>query len=202
MFKWTVSWDFSIQVFFRESSSLKHLEPNFFENSLRYRTSRCTTGVNDTEGKFCPRYRWCRWFRWQISHRCQRHWRQIIAFLIEDFSICHRCQRRQCCTLSCKYLHKLNSTNVILRSLGETDSRKKMWSQKSRGTGSLNFSCPPAPCENYRSMKHQLFIGLDLIKNCIWILLCTVSRICFMYSKYTRIGAGVGKSRPSTWRPR
>ncbi len=27
---------------------------------------RCTIGINDTGGKFCHRYRWCRWYWWQI----------------------------------------------------------------------------------------------------------------------------------------
>ncbi len=60
------------------------------------RKSRCTTGVNDTGGKFaaginetggkfCHQFPLCCWHRWQNCHRCQRYRRQI----------CRRCQRRR-----------------------------------------------------------------------------------------------------------
>ncbi len=69
---------------------------------------RCTIGINDTGGKFCHRYRWCRWYWWQImgtisdclhlkvnlkeevylhvNSTNQRYPNKIIkTFLIEDF---------------------------------------------------------------------------------------------------------------------
>jgi hypothetical protein len=58
--------------FFHESSSPKPLKITlgsfciFLENRGDIRKSRCNTGINDTCGKFCHRYRWCRWYRWQI----------------------------------------------------------------------------------------------------------------------------------------
>ncbi len=40
--------------------------------------SRCTTfGINDTSGKICNQYYWCRWFRWKICHWCQWYRQQI-----------------------------------------------------------------------------------------------------------------------------
>jgi hypothetical protein len=56
--------------------------------------------------------------------------------MIEDFSICHRCQQHRWCTLSCEYLCEFEKKNLtvlmihILRGLRETDSRKKLEVEK------------------------------------------------------------------------
>jgi hypothetical protein len=56
--KMTVPRDFSLQVFFHESSSPKPLIISLasfqilFENSIGIRSSRCTTGVFDTGSKW------------------------------------------------------------------------------------------------------------------------------------------------------
>ncbi len=58
------------------------------------------------------------------TQRCPN--KLIKIFLIENFFICHRCQRHQWCTLNCKYLREFrNGPNGILRGLEETDSWKK-----------------------------------------------------------------------------
>ncbi len=106
---------------------------------------RSTTSI-DNSGKFCLRYPWCCWYRWQIlgtisncwhlkvilkekmylydistTQRCSK--KIIKTFLIEDFFICHRCQRHRWCTLSCTNFRKIwNGPNSILRGLGESDS--------------------------------------------------------------------------------
>ncbi len=113
LFKGTVSRNFLPQVFF-----MNHLAPSpliitlgsfriFSKIRGDIRKSRCTTGVNDTGGKFanginntggkfatginntggkfCHRFPLCCWHRWQICHRCQRYRLQI----------CRRCQRRR-----------------------------------------------------------------------------------------------------------
>ncbi len=84
--------------FFRESPSPKPLIITLGSfrifPSIRgdIHKSKCTTGVNDTGGKFANgvndtggkffhQFPLCCWHRWQICHRCQRHRRQI----------CHRC---------------------------------------------------------------------------------------------------------------
>jgi len=70
-FKGTVSRDFLLLVFFRESSSPK--PPIIALGSFRIiskirgdiRQSRCTTGIYDTGDKFCHQNNWCCWYRWQ-----------------------------------------------------------------------------------------------------------------------------------------
>jgi hypothetical protein len=42
-----------------------------------------------------------------VNSTCQRCQNKIIkTFMIEVFSICHRCQQHRWCTLSCKYLRE------------------------------------------------------------------------------------------------
>ncbi len=68
--------------------------------------SRCTTGTNDTNRKFCYQFRkscWYRWqschlyqrYRWQICHRCQRHRWQIATGQRHRRQIYHWCKRHQ-----------------------------------------------------------------------------------------------------------
>ncbi len=76
--------------FFHESSYPKLLKITLgsFQKKINLgdlRKSPCTTIINDTGGKFCHRYRWCYWYRWQICQQCQWYRQQI----------CHRCQRYQ-----------------------------------------------------------------------------------------------------------
>jgi hypothetical protein len=40
--------------------------------SINGTSSKFATGINDTGDKFCHQFRWCCWYRLQISHRCQR----------------------------------------------------------------------------------------------------------------------------------
>jgi hypothetical protein len=69
--------------FFHESPSPKQLKITLgsfrFFSKIRgdIRKSRCTTGVNDTGGKFCHQFPLCCWHRWQICRRCQRRRWQI-----------------------------------------------------------------------------------------------------------------------------
>jgi hypothetical protein len=48
-------------------------EPDPVMRRYPIRKSRCTTGINDTSGKFCHQHNWCCWHRWQICHQCQRY---------------------------------------------------------------------------------------------------------------------------------
>ncbi len=43
---------------------------------------RCTTGINDTSGKFYYRYRWCCWYQRQIFQYSQWHRLQIMGKII------------------------------------------------------------------------------------------------------------------------
>ncbi len=56
---------------------------NFLKIRRDIRKSRCTTGMNDTGGKFCHQYRWCCWYQGQICRRWQRRRRQL-ANVIND----------------------------------------------------------------------------------------------------------------------
>ncbi len=73
----------SMSIFSLKGSVTKFLASGFFMNHLcsqirgDIRKSRCNTGIHDTGGKFCHRYRSCCWHRWQIKI--------INTFLIEDF---------------------------------------------------------------------------------------------------------------------
>jgi hypothetical protein len=72
LFKWKVLRDFCIRVF-HESSSPKPLKITFgsfrifSKNRGEICKSRCTTCINDTDCKFCHRYRWCRISRGTVS---------------------------------------------------------------------------------------------------------------------------------------
>ncbi len=110
--------------FFHESSSPKpHFDNfDFFENLWRY-----------SQVKEHHQYQRHRWQTLPpVPQRCPN--KIIKTFLIEDFSICHRCQGHRWWTWSCKYLREFskkcrNSPTGILRSLGETDSWKNLKSK-------------------------------------------------------------------------
>ncbi len=67
-----MSRDFLLQVFFHESPSPKPIIITLgsFRIFSKFRgdigKSRCTTGVNDTGGKFSHKFPLCCWHRWQI----------------------------------------------------------------------------------------------------------------------------------------
>ena len=87
--KGLVSQDFLLLVFFMNQFTphprVFHLDRFEFFPKIRgdIRESRCTTGINDTGGKFATginrRHNCCRYqrHRRQICHRCQRRRRQI-----------------------------------------------------------------------------------------------------------------------------
>ncbi len=106
-YKETVSRDILLQ-FFHE-----FIFPQAPENNIRViynfltNSSRSTTGINNTVGKFCHLNHWCRLYRWQICHQGQRYlWKiyilillpkgvktkQLKLFLLKIFSTCHLCQ--------------------------------------------------------------------------------------------------------------
>ncbi len=89
------------------------------------------TGINDTGGKFSHQFLLCCWHRWQImgtlsgcihlkvnlkekiyiyvnstNQKCPN--KIIKIFLLEDFSICHRCLWHWWCTLSREYLREFS----------------------------------------------------------------------------------------------
>jgi hypothetical protein len=78
--KGTVYPKFFASGFFHESSSPNPLKITLgsfwiFSKILRdIRKSRCTTGINDTSGKFCRQYRRCSWYRWQIMRTISDCW--------------------------------------------------------------------------------------------------------------------------------
>jgi hypothetical protein len=82
-FKGTVSRKFFASGFFHGLSSPKPLKITsgpfkFFRKFTEVLASpRCTTGINDTGGKFCHKYCWCCWYPWQICYWCQRYLQQI-----------------------------------------------------------------------------------------------------------------------------
>ncbi len=92
--KGTVSRNFLFQVFSwmiypqaPENNSIKFLWKFVEIFACQGAPPVLTTPVTncDTGSKFCHRYRWCCWYRWQICHQCQRYWRQI----------CRRCRRHR-----------------------------------------------------------------------------------------------------------
>ncbi len=66
-----MSRDFLLQVFFMNylppSPRIWHKGRIFPKIRGGIRKWRCTTGINNTSGKFCHRYRWCCRYRWQIA---------------------------------------------------------------------------------------------------------------------------------------
>ncbi len=84
-----MSWDFSLQIFswiifpkpLKITPGPLHIFSKILRDILKW---RCTTGINDTGGKFCHQFRWCCWHRWQICHRCQRRRWQITATGVSD----------------------------------------------------------------------------------------------------------------------
>jgi hypothetical protein len=103
------------------------------------RKSRCTTGINNTCGKFGHWYNWCCWYPRQICHQYQRQQRQIMKTIsgcrhlkvilkakvyIYVNSTTQRCPNKP--RISPRIFKKIwNSRNCILSCLGETDSWKK-----------------------------------------------------------------------------
>jgi hypothetical protein len=68
----------------------------------------------------------------------------INIFLIEDFSICHQCQRHPQCTLSCKYLREFSKkleTALMVYSGAWGKLIHEKQKLKSRGTVPLTWSC-------------------------------------------------------------
>jgi hypothetical protein len=111
--------------------------------------SRCTTGgkfstgINDTEGKFATGtggvvpVMGLYGNNFRLFYTCKWTWRNKFIYMLTQlpkglkiFSICHWCHR-----ISPQICEKIwNCPNGILRGLGDTDSWKKIWSRKSRGT--------------------------------------------------------------------
>ncbi len=121
--------------------------------SINNTGGKIAAGINEPGGKFFRQFCWCCWYWWQAMETISDSWQLKVnlkekiylyansttqrcpkeimrTFLIEDFSICHQCQRHQWSTLRCEYLCKfskkiLNGPNGKIRGLGETDSCRK-----------------------------------------------------------------------------
>ncbi len=112
---------------------------------------------NDTGGKFATGGK--KWQQYQAADTLKWTWRQkciymltllpkgvqtklLKFFCLKVFSICHRCRWHRWQTLSCEYLREFSKNskgpNSIIRGLGETGSRKKTRSKKSRDTVPLS----------------------------------------------------------------
>ncbi len=96
-----MSQDFRLQVFFPESLSGSF--QIFSKNLGDIRKSRCTTGINDTCGKFATSINNNSGIGIKICRRCRWHL----------FQICHRCRWYQWCTLTCEYLREFSKKNEI-----------------------------------------------------------------------------------------
>ncbi len=144
---------FSTSGFFHESVSPKHLSillrPFRIFSKIRgdIRGSRCTTGVNDTGGKWKKSssrkvliilfgHLWVVELTYILIFAFKFTWRCLQPDIV--FIICHRCQWHRWCTLTCEYLREFSKKfEMVLMGYSGAGGKlihKKTRSKKSRDT--------------------------------------------------------------------